>query len=83
MTPEQYALLDAKIDKLLRQVSVKPVAAVWSYADIAKWLGKSERTVRDLVLVPSFPKPIDGVQRDPRWFADEVEKWARTHRAKD
>lgn len=93
MTPEQYAALDEKIDRLMRQVAaptpppvapvMKPVSQIWGYADIAKWIGKNERAVRDITRLPSFPKPIDCAIKDPRWFADEVEKWARTHRAKD
>ncbi len=83
MTPDQYTVLDEKIDRLMRQVGVKPVPQVWGYADIAKWLDKSERSVRDLTKTPRFPKSIDGLQYEPRWFADEVVEWARRNRAKD
>lgn len=90
---EDIQALIASVNRLVRAVQTASAPVLWDVADIAQWMGMSERTVQLRVVTrEGFPDPFvptgvpdarDGRRGNAqkRWFAEEVIEWARLHRA--
>lgn len=54
---------------------------IWTIQDIAAFYRRSTKSAERLVRTEGFPRPLRGDRR--RWWADEVQNWARSSVAFD
>ncbi len=56
------------------------MVSLWTVTDISEFLGLRKSTLyKNIICKPDFPLPIRPAGH-PRWFAEEVQKWARQQR---
>jgi predicted DNA-binding transcriptional regulator AlpA len=80
-------LTQADLDAIADVVARHSDEDLWSREDIAKFTKLSERSVRTMTSLPSFPKavrlPGASEQGHPRYYKHEVREWVRKHREED
>lgn len=76
VTPQ---LLNKAIGVLVAAIRERDTPRLWTVEDIAAWMVLSKSAVYKMIRQPGFPQPVRPIAQ-PRWFAEEVIEWARSHR---
>lgn len=80
---EITAMIEDSFSQIIRKLQGPPKNRLWSCADIGAYLAVSTRQARDTITKrPEFPARIKITAGIHRWNAEDVIKWANSHKVK-